>query len=104
MSLDITLLENKPCEVWSANITHNVVPIAKALGVYGLLWGDTHTVASDMIPSLELCLQQLDKREKDLELLNPSNGWGDVKSFRKFVHTLLDACRIHPGATVSRDV
>ena len=38
MSLDITLTEVKPCEVYSTNITHNLGKLAEALGIYQHLW------------------------------------------------------------------
>ena len=38
MSLSITLLVEKPTEVYSTNITHNLVEMAKEAGIYDHLW------------------------------------------------------------------
>jgi hypothetical protein len=102
MSLDFYLLENDT-EVYSGNITHNLVGMAKAAGVYNVLWrpdehGITHAI--QCIEPLRKALLELVCNKTEYEMYNSPNGWGVYKDFLRFVIETLSACCQYPSTTV----
>lgn len=90
-------------ELYTANITHNLTKMARAVGIYLPLWhpGDIGiTKASQLIGTLEAGLNVLHSDRERCEQFNPPNGWGDYECFVRFVSNYLDACRDHPDADV----
>ena len=103
MSLTVYLKEMCPTDVYRGNVTHNLTEMARAAGLYEVLWrpdelGLTH--AKQLIQPLQdglTALQADPPRYKDLE---PSNGWGTYEGLVGFVTGYLTACQEHPDATL----
>ena len=103
MSLDVSLYVTKPCEVYTNNITHNLVPMAKEAGLYEWLWrphGIGIVKAGDLIVPLRDGLARLAAEPDRFKALNPPNDWGAYHELLGFVRAYLDACIEHPDATV----
>ena len=103
MSLDVYLTATRPTEVYSANITHNLVDMAAAVDLYKPLWRPEEigvTTAAQLIPLLRLGEMRLVNEEDRLLPLNPENGWGDYEGLLWFVRAYLDACEANPDATI----
>lgn len=103
MSLDIFLERPGIVRVYDANITHNLVDMAKAANLYEVLWrpeevGITH--ANQLIGPLEAGLTRLRSDPDKYRKLNPSNGWGSYEGLVKFVENYLEACQENPDCTV----
>ena len=107
MSLDVTLMVTKPCEVYSGNITHNLGKMASAviLGngktLYDVLWRpDEHgyTKASDILPMLREGMDELISFPDKYKAYNPENGWGSYENFVQFVYQYRSACIMDPDA------
>lgn len=104
MSLDITLTEVKPCEVYSTNITHNCGKMAKMLGIYQHLWRPKElniTYARQLIFPLEAAIENLTFDKARYREYEEPNKWGTVEHFINFLEDLLEACKEHPNATIS---
>lgn len=104
MSLDITLTEVKPCEVYSTNITHNCGKMAKMLGIYQHLWRPKElniTYARQLIFPLEAAVENLTFDKARYREYEEPNKWGTVEHFINFLEDLLEACKQHPNATIS---
>lgn len=91
-------------EIYSANITHNLGKMASEAGIYEHLWrpeevGVTH--ANQLIEPLTKGLELLKGNPEKFTQFNPANGWGDYDGLVNFVEKYLEACKIHPSATVS---
>lgn len=103
MSLDVHLMVVQPVSIWSDNVTHNLVPMAKAAGIYEAVWRpDEHglTTAAQLIPILEEGIARLEAEPEKYCALNPSNGWGSYDDFLPWLKQYRDACKQNPGATV----
>lgn len=91
-------------EVYSANITHNLAPMANAAGVYEYLWRPDElglTKAGQLILALRAGLTALEGDPDKFKALNPKNGWGDYEGLVEFVRNYLAACEANPDADVS---
>lgn len=103
MSLDVYLTAVRPTNVYEGNVTHNLIDMAKAASVYGVLWRPEENgiaTAADLIPHLERGLAWLRDNADEAKKYNPANGWGDYYGFRDFLEGYLSACRRDPDATV----
>lgn len=103
MSLDVYLEVVRPVEVYGANITHNLGPMAREAGIYMHLWRPEEigiTTAGQLIEPLERGLELLKSDPARFEKLDSPNGWGRYKHFVPFVEKYLEACRETPDATV----
>jgi hypothetical protein len=92
--------------VFSANITHNLAPMAMAAGIYEALWRPEEigaTTASDLIEVLRAGLDRLESNPDEYRPHNPKNGWGSYQRLVEFVRAYLDACEAHPNARVRAD-
>jgi hypothetical protein len=88
--------------LFSANITHNVVPMADFVGIYKCLWRpEEHgfSVAKDIIPLLEDALKVM-KKDKEPFLKLENKKWGRYKHFIEFIEKVLDACKEYPDAYI----
>jgi hypothetical protein len=106
MSLDVSLLERRPVEVYSANITHNLGGMAKEAGIYMHLWRPDElgiTKAHQLIEPLRKGLDVLKAEPDRFKALNPPNGWGSYDGLVRFVEDYLAACVAKPEATVDVD-
>lgn len=103
MSLDVSLLVVKPCEVYSRNITHNLNSMADAAGMYMHLWRPEEigiTKASELIEPLTAGLKLLRSDPDKFRAFDAPNGWGRYEDLVEFVADYLEACKEHPDAAV----
>lgn len=117
MSLDVYLIQKEVCEhcghetgdgteVYSANITHNLVRMAEAAGIYKALWypDDDEVDASKakhLVPFLEQGIDKLKSDPAHFRRFNATNNWGTYDDFVPFVEKYLKACKEYPEAYVS---
>jgi hypothetical protein len=103
MSLDISLYETKPSEVFTANITHNLTEMASALGIYECLWRATENKilrADELIGPLAAALRKLKADPDFFDKFSAQNGWGTTEQFIPWLEKLLAACRENPAASI----
>lgn len=117
MSLDVTMLgveEDVECphcgvvskkreRLYEANVTHNLVDMAKAAGLYQYIWRPEEVGISEaryLIRPLERGYNWLKNNEDVARKHNPDNGWGSYESFVAFVSEYLNACMNNPDAIV----
>lgn len=103
MSLDVYLTEVRPCNVYSANITHNVNKMAREAGIYEALWRPEEigvTKARQLVPLLEAGLTVLLNDPERFRKFNPENGWGSYEGLCDFVARYIGACNEAPDAEV----
>ena len=97
MSLDVTLTAVRPTEVTSANITHNLVPMAKEAGIYQHLWRPDEigiTKAAELILPYPLGCCCWNKLSGSRHLIRQTVGAGE--HFVPFVRHYLEACEANP--------
>jgi hypothetical protein len=91
-------------ELYSRNITHNLVEMANKAGIYEALWRpeeSNYTKAKDLIEPLETGLAKLRESPYEFMKYNPTNGWGTYEGLIEFVEDYLSACKRYPEATVT---
>ena len=102
MSLDFSLKEGGDCVFW-CNITHNLNKMARAAGIYEVLWRPDEngiTKANQCIEPLSVGLLELVRNRANYEAYNSPNGWGLYEHFVPFVTAVLTACCDYPDAEV----
>ena len=102
MSLDFSLNAADEC-VFSRNITHNLNKMARAAGIYEVLWRPDEngiTKACQCIEPLSAGLIELVRNREKYEAYNSPNGWGMYEHFVPFVAAVLTACCNYPDADV----
>ncbi len=103
MSLDLSLQVEGYVTMYDGNITHNLGPMAKEAGVYGVLWRPEETgimAAQDMLPALEAGLAKLEADEAHFRQFDSPNGWGRYEHLCAFVREVIEAARTYPTALV----
>jgi hypothetical protein len=110
MSLDVYLkidvdTGNEPyeAELFWANITHNMGPMAEEAGIYKALWRPEEIgceFASDIIELLDNGLDRLKKNRNHMEKFNPKNNWGSWEALVNFTEEYLQACKEYPNAKI----
>jgi len=106
MGLDVYLTEVKPCEIFSANITHNLTAMASDAGIYLYLWRPDEigiTKAAQLIEPLTAGLELLRSDPERFKRYNPPNGWGSYEGLIDFVSEYLARCKENPNATIEAD-
>ena len=101
---DVQEAEYETDEVYSANITHNLITMAGEAGIYEHLWRPDEiniTKAKELIEPLREGLHKLKSEPEKYKAFNPSNGWGSYEGLVRFVSNYLDACYENPEADVS---
>lgn len=91
-------------ELYWANITHNLGPMAQAAGLYLVLWQPLESgykQARDITPALEEGLKRLEADPEGFEGFNAQNGWGTYAQFVPWVRDYLAACKKYPEAYIS---
>jgi hypothetical protein len=104
VSLDVSLTRTQPTVVFSANITHNLGPMAREAGIYQHLWRPEElgiTKAHQLIEPLRVGLNLMRNQPGRFMALNPPNGWGTYHHFVPWLEAYLEACIQHPDAEVS---
>jgi hypothetical protein len=95
--------ERETDEVYSANITHNLITMAEKAGIYEHLWRPDEiniTKASQLIEPLKEGLDKLKSEPDKYKKFNPENGWGNYEGLVRFVENYLNACIEYPDADV----
>ncbi len=90
--------------IYTANITHNLVPMANAAGVFLQLWRpETIGIkeARQLIWPLRDAIARLQTNPEHFWQFNPANGWGSYNVLVTFIRDYLQACEQFPDATVS---
>lgn len=100
MSLDFSLEEVKPTEVYWRNVTHNVSAMWREAGCYDALYNSDGLRARDLLPFLRRGMVAMGNDPAKFEKLNPTNGWGCYQSAREFLLEVIKRCEEHPDATV----
>ena len=107
MSLDVSLYrtaaDGTEETVFEANITGNLVPMARAAGLYLILWWpamERIEFAEQLCPHLEGGLYRLENLPHHFQEYNPENGWGSYEVFVKFVVNYLEAAEEFPETKV----
>ena len=112
MSLDVALYDNccSACgrrdRVFDGNITHNLVPMAKAAGLYTPVWRPEELGITKAKQVAEACLQgfgDLFANPKKYHVYDAENGWGEYDDFVRFMYSYLGACARYPDAIVEAD-
>lgn len=93
----------EPIEVFSKNITHNLIRMADRADLYKCLWhpdqnGFKHV--RDIIPNLEAGIALMKAEPETFKPLSASNGWGTYEQFIPWLEELLFACKQHPDAEI----
>jgi len=91
-------------EVYSANITHNLVAMAEEAGIYEHLWLPDEigiTKAAQLVEPLRAGLALMKADPPRFEKHNAKNGWGLYEHFVPWVENYLAACEKNPTADVS---
>jgi len=90
-------------ELFNGKITHNLVIMANAAGIYNELWRPEEigiTTAGQLIVPLRKGLRKLNERPELFTPFNPHSGWGHYDCLLRFVTRYLDACIANPDASV----
>jgi len=88
--------------VYSVNITHNLIPMAEAAGIYRPLWRPEEcgiVTAAQLAEAIAEGAARL-RDTPALAALNPENGWGSWDILVEEVAGILAACWRWPDATV----
>jgi hypothetical protein len=110
MSLDVSLMVVKPCEVYTANITHNLgamaseVKLSNGLTLYDVLWRpDEHSLvyARDIADLLDEGWNILLCDPDHFMTFDPPNKWGSYDGLQNFVYKYRNACWDNPDSTLS---
>lgn len=91
----------------SLNITHNLNNMAKAVGLYEVLWRPEEigiTTASQMIVPLEKGVNELVANPDKYKAFNPVNGFGSYEDFVDFCKSVLRNCCEYPDAVIEASV
>lgn len=103
MSLDVTLTQLEPTEVYWANITHNLNEMAQAAGIYMHLWRPEEigiTKAGQLVDPLKVGLAFLKAEPEHFKTFNATNGWGCYDNFVPWIERYIEACEQYPNADV----
>lgn len=103
MSLDVYLTAMRPSGVYEANITHNLVPMAKEARIYSHLWRPDEigvTKAAELIEPLKQGLAMMKSDPERFKAHNPPNGWGTYDGFVRWLEDYISACIENPDADV----
>ncbi len=87
----------------SHNITHNLNNMAKAVGLYEVLWKPEEigiNTAFQMIIPLEKGIEELVANPDKYKAFNPPNGYGNYEDFVSFCRSILHNCREYPNAVI----
>lgn len=110
MSLDVSLTEDvydsrgrfrNTIEVFEDNITHNMTPMAKAAGVYEVLWYPLEARASELVDPLIMGIKTMVEDKEKMVTFTPDNGWGSYDRLLEFMLEYLKACLLFPEARVN---
>ena len=107
MSLNVYLFymnDNHQFDAYEADITHNLGPMAKEVGIYNHIWRpeDLGIIkASELIEPLTEGLKKLEAEPEHLKCFEPKNKWGTYDFLVQFTRDYLSACINYPNASIS---
>jgi hypothetical protein len=104
MSLWISVTVEQPVEVFSANITHNLMNMAMEAGCYRAIWRPEElgiTTCAEALPYLREGLKNLISDPRRYKRLNPTNGWGSYESLIDAIGNYIAICEKYPNGKVS---
>lgn len=84
-------------ELWTTNITHNLVPMFQKAGVYDILWHGNGHLAADQIPSLTVALAKMKAHPEEFKPLEPSNKWGTYSGAVRWLEEVITAFKKYPN-------
>jgi hypothetical protein len=90
--------------IYHGNLTHNLVDMADAAGLYQCLWRPNENdifIAEDIIPHLEKALPILLQFPDKFIALQPTNGWGTYEQLVEVVQGYLSKCIHHSQSIIS---
>lgn len=94
----------EPQEIYSADITGNLVKMAAEAGLYNAIWNPKVvgiTKASHLAPMLLAGITQMVEEPARFIKHNPANGWGSYDQFVEWCKRLHRHCEEYPNAEVS---
>lgn len=100
----ITVMTDTTEQVYSANITHNLAPMARAAELHDSLWEPQEhgfMQAYQLLGPLAIGLVTLLARPEHFKTFNAPNGWGTYDDLVEFVTEYIRACSTYPLALVS---
>jgi len=103
MSLDISLFAMRKTRVFDSSITHNLVAMAKAAGIYVLLWRPEeigNPTAGELVEPLNSAITDMEARPEYYKQFDAPNGWGTYDTFIMWLHELRDMCEEFPDAEI----
>ena len=111
MSLDLYIKECVGCpkcgtlvpagpNVFERNITHNLIPMWDAAGVYEALYESGGKRGGDYLPALEAGLAKMRADPDMFKAFKPTNGWGTYDGALAFLDALVRAVREFPDGQV----
>ena len=93
----------EPDVLYNSNITHNLSAMAAEAGIYEACWRPEEigvTRAKDIIESLSLAIDLMEKDPERFKRFNSPNGWGTYDNFLRWVKDYLYACKNNPDAII----
>jgi hypothetical protein len=87
-------------ELFSNNITHNLVPMWQKAGVYDALYNSDGKRAREISNALIYGHAEMITSRKEFEKLNSPNGWGKYENAIRFLHDAMEACLKYPEAII----
>ena len=109
MSLDFSLyatdVDGNEIYVFGQNVTHNLVKMAGAAGLYKAMWRPEEmdppaTKAGELVDALQAGVAELATNPSKYRPLSPNNGWGTYKGLLSASQAILEACRTYPSAAI----
>lgn len=102
----------KSIPYWDGSITNNLTTMASHVPcdvndgavdpptLYDMLWCRNGHVAGALISRLSSGVLYMQDHKDELEVYNPTNGWGDYHTLLKFAQDFMWACYVNPQAVV----
>lgn len=101
MSIDFSLMETQPTEIFSRNATHNLNKMWKKAGIYDEVYNSEGKEAYKVVKALKVGLQKMVENPEEYQELAPSNGWGTYEGALSFLNDIIEACENNPNAEIS---
>ena len=86
---------------YSANITHNLIPMAEEAGIYAIVWRPEENgieKALQLVEPLKKAINEMAADVPRFKAHDSENGWGLYKHFLPWLVELLAACESYPNA------
>ena len=108
MSLDVYLVmfvdtgapEPHRVQLANMNITHNVSPMWRLVGVRDALYESEGKTAGEVLTDLRQGLERMRACIDECRALNPENGWGNADDALAWLEDWIALCERHPKATI----